>query len=119
MGAREDSENQRDIQEIFDFFGAVGGFGMIFICESKHLFDAELVGKIRCPYCSSSGFINSQIIIDEIREKVMQENPTISGDAIQIFPIVSADTFSAQIWDDNGEVQKVYLFDAVGERVNV
>lgn len=92
---------------------------MIFICENKHLFESDLIGKIRCPYCSSSGFINSQIIIDEIREKVMQENPGLCGDAIQVFPIVSADTFSAQIWDDNGDVQKVYLFDAVGERVNV
>ena len=92
---------------------------MIFICENNHLFEADLVGKIRCPYCASAGFIDSQIIVDEIRDKVMAENPTISGDAVQVLPIVSADTFSAQIWDDNGEVQKVYLFDAVGERVNV
>ena len=92
---------------------------MIFICENKHLFESDLNGKIRCPYCSASGFINSQIIVDEIRDKVMAENPTISGDAIQIFPIISADAFSAQIWDDNGDVQKVYLFVAVGERVNV
>jgi hypothetical protein len=92
---------------------------MIFICENKHLFESDLIGKIRCPYCASAGFINSQIIVDEIRDKVMAENPGLCGDAIVIVPNLSADVFSACVLNEPGEVHKCYLFDAVGERVNV
>ena len=49
----------------------------------------------------------------------MAENPGLCGDAIVIVPNLSADVFSACVLNEPGEVHKCYLFDAVGERVNV